>query len=639
MKHWFTRLVLAVSFTIAYFGFTTAQTSLLVNFGSDNCVPGSYNNPGFAIIKNPLTGNPEVLANCNMKPQLNDFFAVFIAYNPKNNKIYVADVKSFAETKIWVLDIGLPGNITCPVTIPVTPTYTYGYVSNNFEFDNNGDLWSISDYNYATGSCNLDKFDVDNGNIINTRVLQFPQDNFPTSVYSGDITIIPNGRMFVTLGDNPSKLYEIKHYTGSDTARAEYLATLPKDCFGISYLNGILQLTGQNFSTSCYYFEYDIAARTLSDEKVFQNGQSPVDNSSFTPTVGSGKSLVDATVMNDNTAELTYHIYVENIGNVILNNINVTDDIEAGFGAGNVSDVSVSFVPGFNNGGLLLNPNYNGGSDNQLLLPAQTLPNNTATNQDYYFKLQVKCRVTNLVKQNTYFNSAIATANIADGTLAQFNIADSSINGGGATQIVDPNQNAIADEPDENTPTPYFFTGPLPVSFLSLQATLKNKTTANIKWQVATPVINAADFEVQYSIDGIGWKQAGRLLVTDDAKSSYTFTHVNIPPAAKLYYRIKQTDKDGRFIFSRVVLLTVGSSPNSVVVFPNPASGYVSVSMPMTQAATVIELYDAVGRKLHSQRITASATDINTAHFPDGTYLLRVLRGDEQLVQKVIIKH
>ncbi|HMO63553.1 MAG TPA: T9SS type A sorting domain-containing protein [Ferruginibacter sp.] len=638
MKRCFTRLVFAASFAMLCTA-SSAQNSLLLNFGSNSCTPGSFNNPGFTIIKNPLTGNPEILSDCNMQPQLNNFFAVFIAYNPKNNKVYVADVKSFAETKIWVLDIGLPGNITCPASIPVTPTYTYGYVSNNFEFDNNGDLWSISDYNYETGSCNLDKFDVNTGAVINTRTLQFPEGNFPTSVYSGDITIIPNGRMFVTLGDSPSRLYEVKNYTGTNTAVAEYLATLPKDCFGISYLNGALQVTGQNLSASCYYYEYDIAAGTLSEEKVFQNGQSPIDNSSFTPTVGTGKSLVGSTVVNENTADLTYHVYVENIGNVTLNNINVTEDLEAAFGAGNVTNVAVSFIPAFNNGGLLLNPDYDGALHKQLLLPAQNLPNNTAANQDYFFKIQVQCRVTNLVKGVTYYNSAIASANIGDGTLAQLNIADSSLNGGGDTQVVDPNQNAVADEPEENIPTPYTFTGPLPVRFLQVQATLTNKVTAVIDWRVATPVINAADFEVQYSTDGINWKKAGHLLITNNNKGSYTFTHNNIPGATKLYYRIKQTDKDGQFIYSRVVLLTVGNSPNHIVVFPNPAAGYLSVSMPAVNAITVAELYDAVGRKLHSQRISASTTDINTMHFPNGTYLLRLIYGAEQYIQKVVIRH
>ena len=66
--------------------------------------------------------------------------------------MYVADIRSGINTKIWVLDIGLPANITCPVLLDSIPNYTYSYISNNFEFDNNGDLWSFSNYNDTLGT-------------------------------------------------------------------------------------------------------------------------------------------------------------------------------------------------------------------------------------------------------------------------------------------------------------------------------------------------------------------------------------------------------------------------------------------------------------------------------------------------------
>jgi hypothetical protein len=134
------------------------------------------------MIKNPLSGLPQSIANCDFSQEVPDIFSVFVAYNPKNNKVYISDVRSGVNTKIWVLDVGLPVNIFCPVSIPTDPTYSYRYVSNNFEFDNNGDLWSFSNYNSTTGQCNLDKFDVTTGNVISTKVLQFPQGNFPTTI-------------------------------------------------------------------------------------------------------------------------------------------------------------------------------------------------------------------------------------------------------------------------------------------------------------------------------------------------------------------------------------------------------------------------------------------------------------------------
>jgi len=612
-----------------------SQNAILVNFGSANCYNAGA--PSFSLINNPLSISPSLLSSCDFTGKLPDFFSVFIAYNPKSNKVYVADVRSGTDTKIWVLDMGLPSNISCPV-IPVAPTYSYSYVSNNFEFDNNGDLWSLSNYNVNTGQCNMDKFDVTTGNVINTRVLQFPAGNFPTSISSGDLTILPNGRMFATLGSTPSRLYEINNYSSTSTnATATYLQTLPKDCFGIAYLNGQLEVTGIDFSSLCYYFDYDISTNTLGIQKPFQISQGPIDNSSITPSIGATKQLVNVVKVNGNTADLTYELFVKNLGNVILNNINATDDLGRVFGAANVSNVSTAFVPGANIGELILNPAYNGTSITNLLNAGQNLPNQTSINSDYYFKILIECRVTNLNGATTYLNSAIGTGTIGNtGNSSLIHVADSSNNG--SSIEVDPNNNGNAGEPGENNPTPFNF-GTLPVRFLNVAAFLNNKTTATVNWTVATPAINAEKFVVEYSEDGSTWTTLTQVKITNANQANYQFTHQLIT-AGNIYYRIRQVDNDGSYVYSRIVLLHNKPNSNNYVVFPNPANNYIQVSAPYyTNEKTTIEMYDATGRKISSKEMITSSEEINTAHLPNGTYLLKLLHNDEVKTQKVLVVH
>ena len=209
MKSAFTLSVAFVFAALFSFKQSTAQNSLLVNFGSNSC---NSSIPFFSLIKNPLSPTPQAIASCDVSQQQANYFSVFIAYNPLNNRIYLADIKNGINTNIWVMDMGLPGTITCPASIPVAPTYSYNYVSNNFEFDNNGDLWSFSNYNSSTGQCSIDKFDVDNGAVLSSKTIQFPAGNFPTTIQSGDLTILPNGRMFAVLGNGTCRLYEITNY-------------------------------------------------------------------------------------------------------------------------------------------------------------------------------------------------------------------------------------------------------------------------------------------------------------------------------------------------------------------------------------------------------------------------------------------
>ena len=611
----------------------TAQNSVLVNFGGNACNTSSQ--PWFSMIKNPLTVSPVLLANCNLAAQTASIYSVFIAYNPANNKVYVADVRDGIQTKIWVLDIGLPVNIACPANIPVTPTYSYSYVSNNFEFDNNGDLWSLSNYNPGTGQCNLDKFDVNTGMVINTRILQFPAGQSPNTIASGDLTILPNGRMFACLGNGISKLYEINNYNGNTTATASYLQTLPKDCYGIAYLNGILELAGANFNNACYYYDYNIATNILGTEKAFQNGQLPIDNTSVTPSVGCTKRLISSTKINSNTADLTYEIYAENLGNVLLNNIGLSDDLSVPFGAANISNVSASFVPGSNAAGLIINSLYNGTTNTNILTSGQNLPNKTLTNRDYFFKIQISCRVTNLNAFTTYLNSAIAKADIGSGDINSLvNVADSSNNGD--SSFTDPNKNGIAGDIGENIPTPFSF-GTLPVKFIEVRASFINKITALVQWQIATPAINAASFDIEVSYDAKTWISIGSIAITEASRGLYNFTQNNIP-TGNLYYRIRQIDKDGTFSYSKIVLLNNKTTTSSFIVYPNPANAVIKI-LATINTTGFAELFDAIGRKLIHKNINTTTSEMSTANIPSGTYLLRITGNDGVQTQKIVVKH
>lgn len=611
-----------------------AQHSLLVNFGSNSCNSGV---PFFSLIKNPLSQTPQAIASCDVSQQQSNYFSVFIAYNPLNNRIYLADIKNGVNTNIWVLDMGLPGTIACPANISVAPTYAYNYVSNNFEFDNNGDLWSFSNYNITTGQCNIDKFDVDNGAVLSTKVIQFPAGNFPTTIQSGDLTILPNGRMFAVLGNGTCRLYEITNYnTPGGVATATFLTLMPKDCYGIAYLNGLLEITGMNFNGSCYYYDYNIAANTLGAEKVFQNGESPIDNTSLTPSVACTKRLLNSTMVNSNTADLVYEIYVENLGNVVLNNINLTDDLAATFGAANVSNVSAVFVPGSNAANLALNPSYNGTSITSLLLPGQNLKNKVLANNNYYFKVQLSCRATNLAPSTTYLNSAIATANIGAASPVT-NVAVSDSSNDGDSTFADPNKNGNASDTDENRPTPFSLTV-LPVRFISAAATLLTQHSALVKWQVATPMVNAAAFVVEYSRDGRNWNKAGEFNIDNMSKGDWQLTHTGIP-TGNFYYRIKQIDTDGSFTYSRM-LLVKNKANGSFVVYPNPAGTFVSVSSGYGAVGkATLQWLDATGRMLASKPVMSSNEELNTAAYPNGTYLLRIVTDEETVTHKVIIQH
>jgi hypothetical protein len=237
--------------------------------------------------------------------------------------------------------MGLPNNYICPASMPQTPGYQYYYVPNNWEFDINGDVWCIKGLsgNFAT----KEKIDEVPGTILSTKTLDFPSDNVPNSLYSGDIVILPNERLFIAVGDSPTKFFEVTNYSnGSGDAVANFIQNMLRPCYGILYLNGTIKLTGTDLRSSCYKYLYDIPSKVMGAEQPFQLNMSPIDNTSITPAIGITMQLIGSTIVDATTADIKYQLYAKNMGNVKLNNFNVVTDLGALFGTGNLSNVVIT---------------------------------------------------------------------------------------------------------------------------------------------------------------------------------------------------------------------------------------------------------------------------------------------------------
>lgn len=135
-------------------------------------------------------------------------------------------------------------------------------------------------------------------------------------------------------------------------------------------------------------------------------------------------------------------IVAVNMGNVTLSSISVTDDLDAIFGAGNyeVSPVLVSGSPGTP----AENPNYDGGSDTELLDGTGTLV--PGDGMIIYFEVLLY----NAVPFGQYENQASASAESPDMTITT-DLSDDDIN-------LDPDEDGNPNEAGENDPNVYNFT-------------------------------------------------------------------------------------------------------------------------------------------------------------------------------------
>lgn len=162
--------------------------------------------------------------------------------------------------------------------------------------------------------------------------------------------------------------------------------------------------------------------------------------------------------------------------------------------------------------------------------------------------------------------------------------------------------------------------GPLPVTWLSFTAT-KKESTSVLNWSTATEQ-NTSDFVVQHSTGGNDWKTLGTVRAAGNATSrrDYSFIH-QTPVSGYNYYRLIQRDQDGLFAYSKVVSAVMGAGDMVLKVFPNPVQeGKLTVLLKEVMA---VQLFDASGRQVLSQRLNAGLQTMNVAGLPAGVYYLK----------------
>lgn len=323
-----------------------ASNSVFLNFGREACGQ-SLSGAEITLFGAAQTASPVLLLNCDVSSEIGDAYSKFISFNGINNKAYVADISDGVNSKIYILNLGLPTTLVCPVI--AGPSYIISnYILNQFEFDENGDLYGISDYNSATGTALIGAYDDTTGNLQpgSLKTICFPVGYFPKDVQNGDITILPNGRFFCVFGGDTSKLFEITNYQKGNAGNpvVTFLGSPANVCYGLSYDNGYLILTGTDFGSNCYSFSYNIATRTLSSQKPTPENSLPIDNASFSPSVGAAEKLISAIQLGSNQYQLTYQIILKNLGNVKVGKIQLSDNFGSIFGSSNISGLSASWV-------------------------------------------------------------------------------------------------------------------------------------------------------------------------------------------------------------------------------------------------------------------------------------------------------
>ncbi|MGR3810203.1 beta strand repeat-containing protein [Jiulongibacter sp. NS-SX5] len=207
------------------------------------------------------------------------------------------------------------------------------------------------------------------------------------------------------------------------------------------------------------------------------------------PTLGLAKV---ALIQGD---EVTFEIYLENLGNVTLDNLEITDDLESVFGTGNYNVKSLQFLD--LNSNLTLNSSYNGKTQTNLIQGGTLAAGEIDTIQLMVENIILSDQGNGLGNyQNQVWGSAYSP-----GDVYTFDQSDSGIN-------TDANGNGNANEPTENDKTS-FTISPLARIGLALDYRI-------VSFAGSSPTI-----EYIYTLTNYGNQRVSNLSISQDLNTVY----------------------------------------------------------------------------------------------------------------------
>jgi hypothetical protein len=185
---------------------------------------------------------------------------------------------------------------------------------------------------------------------------------------------------------------------------------------------------------------------------------------------------------------------------------------------------------------------------------------------------------------------------------------------------------------------------PLSAQLLTFNASQTRPQAVDLHWTL-TDETNTYGYAVERSADAATWQQIGFVAsqgLTSQART-YTYQDQAVQGLTQAFYRLRQTTAAAAARYSAVAVVTLVGSPlatlvatqNTWAVFPNPASGQVTLRLPTLASSTAqVVLTDLSGRTVltHSLRGATETTVLLPPSLGTGIYLMQV--QDAGLVSK-----
>jgi len=187
----------------------------------------------------------------------------------------------------------------------------------------------------------------------------------------------------------------------------------------------------------------------------------------------------------------------------------------------------------------------------------------------------------------------------------------------------------------------------LPIKLLSFEANA-NGNKVDLKW-ITTSEINNDYFTVEKSNDAKTWSEVVVINGAGNSNQNIEYYETDYEPLNGIsYYRLKQTDFDGKYSYSNIVPVKYESNivDGNIGLFPSPVNVGGTVNIQFNDIFTnkiLVVLRDIQGREFYS-KVAINIEDGKLigipidANIPAGIYLITATSENQIYSQRLIVK-
>ena len=188
----------------------------------------------------------------------------------------------------------------------------------------------------------------------------------------------------------------------------------------------------------------------------------------------------------------------------------------------------------------------------------------------------------------------------------------------------------------------------LPLKLITFGAKRADNSIA-LNWLTSNEV-NVKQFEIERSFNGADFTEVGNVKAVNATRQTTYLFNDNDPlayrSAAKVFYRLKMTDIDGKYSYSYIAVVNPMGTSNRLTIYPNPAKGaqvFLELDEQVINTTVTVSVEDVSGRTYNRQITIISGANqrlaVDIKNLPAGVYLLKIETGKKSFVQQIVVQH